>query len=461
MTAGYSAGMGPLEHAYSYRFTSALDNGAAGRRLRLATSGGAAASPYFFRGLLTRPQHTGALLLAVAEVASRRFFVPGAMLARILREADPVVTSGGERLRFEAFSLCVGVYARCDLHPGALEGDWVGRGTTNVDFGPPMRSALASLLDGEPVGLSVGVETVELERDGGTVVERKVRLLPRWLKGFVEVQCYQAEMTPAHELAGAEAVRLLGTLPREVPMSGPPAHLLPAGRTLRFSQRPGPGSLQVGAPARLRILARLVHGARALRIYRHPEGASGWELLFDDSRFTMVLSPEASRGFSGEGQALLALAATDEGAALPRVRAALRWQARLDPELLARETGLEAPAIRSALARLGARGLVGFDLGDGSWFHRELPFDLAAVEELQPRLVAARALVTAAGVRLVEGSGDRAEAWVRGAEVEHRVRLGPDGDRCSCPWSSRHQGERGPCKHILAARLFLGVDGDP
>ena len=48
----------------------------------------------------------------------------------------------------------------------------------------------------------------------------------------------------------------------------------------------------------------------------------------------------------------------------------------------------------------------------------------------------------------VEGHSDS-----RGTEVRHHVRLLPEGDRCSCPWFSKHQGQRGPCKHILAAQL--------
>jgi hypothetical protein len=47
---------------------------------------------------------------------------------------------------------------------------------------------------------------------------------------------------------------------------------------------------------------------------------------------------------------------------------------------------------------------------------------------------------------------------VKGTGVEHRVRLLPDGDKCTCPWFSKHQGERGACKHILAARIV--IDGD-
>src|SRR5262249_10867718 len=107
----------------------------------------------------------------------------------------------------------------------------------------------------------------------------------------------------------------------------------------------------------------------------------------------------------------------------------------------------------------GSRGLVGFDLARGAYFHRELPFDMEKVESLHPRLLDARELIDNKQVRIVtqSGSGDdlRAEAYVQGTDVEHRVSLQPAGDTCTCPWYGKHQGDRGPCKHVLAARILL------
>jgi hypothetical protein len=57
-------------------------------------------------------------------VALRRYYVPPAMGARILRAADPVLTAAGGRLRLESFSQCCGVYARADLLPDMLAADF-------------------------------------------------------------------------------------------------------------------------------------------------------------------------------------------------------------------------------------------------------------------------------------------------------------------------------------------------
>jgi hypothetical protein len=446
--------MAAIEYAYSYAFPSELTGAGGLRHLHLATSGGTEAHPYFFEGRLAQPRRTADLLLAVSLVSRTRFFVPGAMLRRILQAADPVVTAGGERLRFEAFSVCAGVYARLDLLPEAIEGSWASSGTTNVDFGPAMRAALETLLVSERVGLSVGAEGVALHRAASVMVERKVRLPVRWLKGFVEVQAYQARLQPVLETPGTEARRFLSSLPSTITTGGP-SYLLSSGSALRLSQRAASGAVAVGGPERLRALAEAARHAKVMRVYGGHDGVSAFELVFDDARLHVVLSPEPARGFSGEGQVLSNLARTDARGPVGRVRAALRWQRRLVPQEVASQTGASLEEVTGALAVLGARGLVGFDLTEGAYFHRELPFDLERVEELQPRLRDARALVAEGAVRLV----DQTEARVQGSAAEHRVRLSEDGDRCTCPWFAKHAGARGPCKHVLAAWLVRDAEG--
>jgi SWIM zinc finger len=260
-------------------------------------------------------------------------------------------------------------------------------------------------------------------------------------------------MTTVHEIPGAEALRFLRSLPR-VPTHRHPSWVVPAGRGLRLSQRETPGGVRVGGLERLRVLEDLAQHARALRIHCEPQGpTSTWELVLDDARFHLVLSPEVWRGFSGEGQALESLSAENWRGVLPRVRAALQWQSVLDAAHLARDVELEPEVVRAALAALGARGLVGYDLSTSAYFHRELPFDLERVDSLQPRLRAARRLIEQGKVRVGSREGQMVEVFVTGTDVEHCVRLGPSDASCTCPWHAKHRGTRGPCKHILAARL--------
>jgi hypothetical protein len=438
-----------VAHVYRYPAPSALERS----RLRLSTSGQPDASAPFFAATLARPRLVAELLRGLSLVVGARFHVPAAMRERLIALADPVVTSGGGEhpLRFEGFSSCASVYARVDLHPGAFAAvDEAAPGTTNVDFNADMRGALARVRDGEAVRLEVGAREVALSRGAERTVERKVPLPVRWLKGFVEAQAYQARMVERLAVPGPEALRFLRALPRASTKKHT-SWVVQAGRGLRLGQVKAARGVPVVGTERLRGLEPLAAQARGLRVFADEvEGASAWELDLDVAHFTLVLSPETWRGFSGEGQALTALAAKRDEALVARVRAALRWSQVVRPEELARSVRADAARVGAALARLGARGLVGWDLTAGAWFHRELPYDLSAVEALQPRLVAARKLLAEGGVELGED-----EAKVRGSDVTHRVRLGGDAARCTCPWFAKHQGKRGPCKHALAVQLAL------
>ena len=441
-----------LDYTYRYPYASELAATPKGDRLRLATCGGAEEHPNFFQGRLTRPQRTADLLRGLAQVVQSRFHVPPAMLARILRNADPVITSSDDILRFEAFSACCSTYARVDLLPDALEGKTQGRGTTNVDFNAELRASLARIRDGDKVELAVGAKAMELTRNAESVVERKVPLPLRWLKGFVEVQAFQARMQPRLEVSGAEAWRFLRSLPRGVVKQT--SWVIPAGKGLRVSHRRTKDGVSVGGLQRLRVLEDLARHAQQLRVFAEDATqTSTWILDLGEARFQLVLSPEVWRGFSGEGQALAQIAGASGKRSIARVQASLKWQSRIKASALAGQYSLPEDSVTAALSILGARGLVGFDVAEAAYFHRELPFDLSRVEALQPRLKDARKLLEKQGVRIVQQDNDRIEALVTGAGVEHRVRISADQARCTCPWFAKHQGQRGPCKHLLAVQI--------
>lgn len=198
--------------AQSYRYTrpSGLDEGLLG----LSTSGGTTnsgpqAHPHFFSGVLTQAAAAAAGLLALADVAQTRYFQPRPTSFR-----DPVVTCNGDRIRMESFSACGGVYARLDVLEAALDGEVHERGTTNVDVNGPLREALARVGGSDPLHLAVGAGEMAVTTMDGAVVEKKVPLPDRWLRGFAEVQVITAGFDPRGEMSGPEAVRFLRSLPR-------------------------------------------------------------------------------------------------------------------------------------------------------------------------------------------------------------------------------------------------------
>lgn len=448
-----------IDYAYRYLEASRLDAGAV-PSLRLATAGGPAANPRLFRGRVLHPVLFADALLLVGAVARSRFHVPAAMLGRILRLADPVATASHDRLRFEAFSSCASVYCRLDLRPGFVDGSFLGSGTTNVDLGSDVRAALAGVTDRARLDLEVGLDDLAIEVDGERHEERRVALPERWVRGFAETQAILAGMERRFDVEGAAFRRFLRDLPRGAKDA---VFVTEAGGRLVLGRRPQMDAVALADADRLRVLERLASAIRSITVYASPDGASAWAAELDDAWLTVAISTAAWRGFSGEGRVLDTLARSDDRRVRSGVEAALAWQPEVRAGELASELGAEVSVVERALADLAADGLVGYDLVEHGYFARRLPFARPAAHREQPRLRQARSLVEAGAVRLESAAGDAnggVIAWVTGRSAAYRVRIGPDGRACTCPWWGKHPGDRGPCAHLLAVELLTTADGD-
>lgn len=412
------------------------------------TPRGAEPHPRFFEGFLTSPRIAARGLLAVADVAAARYYQ-----RTLLSSLDPVVTGNGDRLRFESFSGCCGVYARLDVLRDGLDGAETGHGTTNVDVNNPLREALSRIAGDDPLHLRVGPQEMAVTTLEGPVVEKKVPLPDRWLRGFAEAQVASAAFDLRAELPAAEAVRFLRSLPQSSGNASRGAQwVVPAGQTLRPTTRPTAGAVCLPGPQRLITLQRVLRHATALRVYGPvADGvatASAWEVVLPGMRLTLTLSPDASRGFSGEGGVLEALATDEAAGDAELISVLLAWEPRIEPADLAEQAGLPVERVRAALIRLGTAGRVGYDLADAAYFHRELPYDADRAERHNPRLVAARRLAEAGAVVL-----DGELAAVASGDRRYQVREEAGALSCTCQWWADYRGRRGPCKHALAVRM--------
>jgi len=448
MVAETAPGMNGPEHSYRYLRPSGLGGGVLG----LQTSGGRAlrrpaANPLFFTGFVTPAAAAAAGLCSVAKVAAARYFRPLPFPGR-----DPVVTCSGDRLRFESFSGCGGVYSRLDVLSEALNGEVHDLGTTNVDVGEPLRRMLARVDGRDPLRLTVGPDELRVTTLDGVAVEKKVDLPQRWLRGFAELQVISAGFEPRAELPTAEAARFVRSLSSAVRARGA-GWVVPSGRSLRLSSRPVPGAVCLAGPRRLDGLLPLLQYAKAVRVYgptvtaSSMPCASAWEVQLAGMRFVVVLSPELGRGFSGEGAVLGFLAGDQVARDAELLGALLAFEPRIELDLLGERSGLSRRRVRSAIVQLGMSGRVGYDLAEATYFHRELPYDGGLAEQLNPRLRDARALVSAGAVTVADGS-----ARVNG----HQVRFTANAASCTCRWWAEYRGSRGKCKHVLAAELAVG-----
>lgn len=430
-----------------YLHPSALTSVTNGHELALASDQTQNASASFLQATAVQPDVTAKALRAVSDIVMSRFYIPPAMLAKILALADPVATISKTMVRFEGFSSCCSTYARLDMTDDALTVSKRSPGTTNVDFGAELRGALAAVRKSSHLGLSVGASGVGIETDRSSHFERKVPLPRRWIKGFAEVQLAMLQMQPAFSLTRIGAQRFMRSLPR-----GKADHqqwLTCQRDMVRISARQTPGAIFLRGSQRLKVLEPMLPLAENLTVHANPNtGSTSWMLDFGSQRLTLVLNAEPWRGFSGDGGHLQALA-TSDGTGVSALTAQLNWQEHIDIAAMTATTGLDDDQVNRALAELAAVGRVGFDVHSGSFFHRELPFDLSSIDRLNPRLVAAQKLFDAGAVTVDDTGAD-----VKSTDVIHRVSFTDTGHRCTCPWHAKNGNERGPCKHILATTLM-------
>jgi len=439
-----------IDYTYNYPFASSVVSSDSGLGVSLATCDAKLEHPHFFSGTVLQPRQFAQMLLVLSEVVRTHFFLQRPALL------DPVVTSHPEILRLEGFSGCCGVYARIDLPQASFDGEILGSGTTNVDFNDPMRTALNRIRDNDHVEFNVGREQVELGTSEGSVVEKKVKLPVRWIKGFSEVQAYQPGLQPRLQVTASEAKKFLRSLPKGAAPKKI-SYAVPMGKSVRLSQRESKGAVAFQGIHRVRVLEPLLNGAQSLRIWSdEATGTSGWEVIFATGRFFLMLSPEVYRGFSGEGQVLESLSKTNWQSTIDEVQELLAHEKQIDLERATDQLNRPRDDVSAALSVLGSRGLAGFDVTTETIFYRQLPFDLTIIEKLQPRLKGARKLIETGGIKIsnVLDNGDF-DVTVPGTGVDHYIRLRESGDLCSCPWFSKYEGQRGPCKHVLAARMFV------
>ena len=285
------------------------------------------------------------------------------------------------------------------------------------------------------------------------MVERKVPLPGRWLRGFAEVQVLTAAFEPRAEIPAAEAAAFLRRLPGGADRSV--LWAVPAGRTLRLTSRPAPGAVCLAGAGRLAALRGLLRHARTLRVYGPPVRAgspavpSTWELDTGTLRLSLTLSPSRTGGSPARARPCSHSPLTRWLTTRNWSAALLSWDPTIDVAALADAAGLPDDRVRAALAQLGTAGRVGYDVAEGGYFHRVMPYDAGRAERDNPRLVGARVLVERGAVHR-EGE----HATVRSGDEVYRVRRLPDGAyTCSCRWWGRHRGQRGPCKHALAVSM--------
>ena len=404
--------------------------------------------PCFFWGSLTDPYVTAKCWSTIAKVV-RSSFGP---IPPSLR--DPIVSAGSERLRFEGFSSCNGVYVRLDMKPEAIDGEFIASGTTNVDFNDPMLNALNAIQKNEKVTLAVGQQDVQVITSKAKVVEKKVTLPMRWIKGLTNVQLYLADMDLKFELNKIQTIQLFQSLPKGS-VKGDFFITKRAGKFM-FSTLATADSVRIGGVQRLRLLEGILSIVDKIFVYESSDKQTCSIVCeFGKMQLLMAFSPDSYRGFSGEGNVLETMTENLPMEWVYGLNSLLKSNEMFDPTMLSIENDIDFGTMDNLTSNLSSMGLLGYDLSEKTHFYRRLPFKTERILSLNPRLKNAKKLVDNEEIEILERRADYVEAKVKGSGVVHKVIIEPNAQKCTCDWFTSYQGKRGICKHILAVKMTI------
>ncbi|WP_289661932.1 SWIM zinc finger family protein [Flavobacterium panacagri] len=404
--------------------------------------------PCFFWGSLTDPYVTAKCWSTIAKVV-RSSFGP---IPPSLR--DPIVSAGSERLRFEGFSSCNGVYVRLDMKPEAVDGEFIANGTTNVDFNDPMLNALNAIQKNEKVTLAVGQQDVQVITSKAKVVEKKVTLPMRWIKGLTSVQLYLADMDLKFELNKIQTIQLFQSLPKGN-VKGDFFITKRAGKFM-FSTLATPDGVRIGGVQRLRLLEGILAIVDKIFIYESDDKQTCAIVCeFGKMQLLMAFSPDSYRGFSGEGNVLETMTENLPIEWVYGLNSLLKSNEMFDPTMLSIENDIDFGTMDNLTSNLSSMGLLGYDLSEKAHFYRRLPFKTERILSLNPRLKNAKKLIDNEEVEITERKANYIEAKVKGSGVVHKVIIDNELQRCTCDWFTAYQGKRGICKHILAVKMTI------
>lgn len=401
---------------------------------------------------------------------------------------DPVITVHPDELFFECFSQDEATYGRlsCDYEVFKNINDFAC-GTTNIDYSASLyqefqkiRTYKTTRFDIDPGGFEV---TTGLDEG---FKEVKIDLPDSWVRGFLQVSSAMTLPMVRLQLTPMDIHNLCFVLRRKREKHGPRSirFLLKPGRPIRAliepwndevvfarSEYTGPDEqeIRLWGRRRLLILERLIPIARRFTFCLIGSGMPSFMVAdLGGMTFTLGMSGWTSNDWSRAGNfdLMAPRAAVDQDTKI-RVFKALRKDWRQSADDLAKKEGLARDVVLGALSAYTQAGSVMYDLGKQVYRARELSREPLPMDKLRfanEREAEAQRLLDAGGVKLTETRLDpegnvHLSATVKDRKKVYQTKLRIDRDQalkeasCQCNFFTQNKLYRGPCVHLLAARL--------
>jgi hypothetical protein len=409
-------------------------------------------------------------------------------LFRHLVPCDPVVTVAPDVVMFECFAKDEASYGCLSVDRDAFKtaGD-AGLGTTNVDYSLALFEHFQTLRSYRPTRLLVDPTGFEVAVGGGgtQLREEKIDLPASWLRGFGQLQAAMAIPARRVELSTDVVYSILAFLRSRREKTGPrslrfvlapgrPAQVViePWGTVLTSRGRAYDGAaaeeIKVWGRRRLLAFARALPYAERFDVQLLGTGLpSVWVARLGAMRLTLALSGWTTNDWSrGSNLDQYFAGYTATPGAVDAIAAHLQVARSATLAELGRATNEADKIVLGSLHELAKRGQLAYDFATGVYRWRPI-LDVALGEAMlgpEPeevvegrRLAGAVTLVREQVVgakRLIVGKvGGRATG-----QTECEALVDADGvfagAKCSCSYFYRFKLRAGPCRHLLALRLF-------
>ena len=448
--------------------------------------------PVAFRGRVKEPVLLRQLLIALHEVVLTDYSEASDRWFWLL---DPVITVHHDELFFEAFSNDESSYARLSAPMAAFEPeDEPSYGTTNIDFTWALRDALQRMRSSRRTEFTVGAAGFGVTTAGPSAQahwERKVDLPESWVKGFLQVQGALAMRPFLFDVRPVDLLTAIAFWSDNKPPRPPHGlrYELAPGEPIRLAVEPWderftlkgtrydgyPRSVRVWGRKRLELLRGVLPYAERVTVGLLGRGLPHIYICHCGVyRFTLVLSGWTKNDWA-KGSAFdeLAPRTAIDSERVANVYANLHQRLAAPVAGIAAETALAAAEVQQALFELCRGGRAMIDPVSGLYRLRALfaePIDVGTLFAPDGRQEIAEQLLQHGRVRLrsvvppeqrddgrretrvvAEVDDEQVYEVTVSVDLDGRLRFG----RCGCAFFQNNLLSRGPCEHILAARLLL------
>lgn len=400
---------------------------------------------------------------------------------------DPVITVHPDEVFFECFSQDESSYGRLGVSYEVFKNiNEFACGTTNVDYSEALYQEFQKIRSYKTTSFSVDPSGFEVQtQNEETHKEVKIDLPDTWMRGFLQVNSAMSMPATTFDLHPLDVHNICFVLRRNKEKLGPRGmrYILEPNKPVRIVFEPWnleiscPRSIYTGYEAkeirvwgrrRMHMLERLIPIAKRFTVHLLGTGLPSFYVAdLGHMSFTLGLSGWTKNDWAQAGNFdLMAPRADVDSDTKRKVFEGLKktWFAPTDQ--LVTSLGLDRASVLGALSLWSQAGRVMYDLNKGVYRARELTKEPLNMDELRfsnPREAKAHQLVDSNKVTVQSFPPDpqgnlRINGSVRDGEEYHPYVM-VDADerviqaRCTCGFYLQNKMLKGPCSHMLAARI--------